>query len=127
VAFNYEADLDSNVHAMEQAAASIQTAEVTIAIRNAQLNGIQVKEGQVIGLLNGVLEVAGEEERPVIDEVVRHMGAAELELITIYYGEEATSAEAEALAQHIREDYPDQEIELVYGGQPYYRFILSAE
>jgi len=127
VAFNYEADLDSNVQAMEQAAACIQTAEVTVAIRDAQLNGVEVKEGQVIALLNGVLEVAGEEERPVIDKIVRSMGAAELELITIYYGEEATPAEAETLAQHMREEYPEQEIELVYGGQPYYRFIFSAE
>jgi DAK2 domain fusion protein YloV len=127
VAFNYEADLDTNVLAMEQAAASIQTAEITVAIRDARLNGVQVREGQIIAVLNGVLEVAGEEELAVIDEVIRRMGAADLELITIYYGEEVTSAEAETLAQHIQTDYAAQEVELVYGGQPYYRFIFSAE
>jgi len=127
VAFNYEADLDANVRAMEQAAGTLQTAEVTRAVRDARLNGVQVKEGQVIALLNGVLEVAGEDELTVIDETVRRIGAAELELITIYYGAEVTPVEAESLAEHIREDYPDQEVELVYGGQPYYRFILSVE
>jgi len=127
VAFNYEADLDTNVSVMEQAAASIQTAEVTIAVRDARLNGLQVKEGQVIALLNGVLEVAGTEEQPVIDDILRRMGAADLELITVYYGAEVTPAVAEGLAKHIRQDYADQEVELVYGGQPYYRYILSAE
>jgi DAK2 domain fusion protein YloV len=127
VAFNYESDLETNLAAMEQAAASIQTAEVTYAVRDARLNGIQVKEGQIIALLNGTLEVAGEEERTVIDEILRRMGVAELELITIYHGEGVAKEEAEALVAHIREAYPNQEIELVYGGQPYYRYILSAE
>jgi DAK2 domain fusion protein YloV len=127
VAFNYEADLDANMVAMEQAAAGIQTAEITRAVRDARLNGVQVKEGQVIALLNGVLEVAEEDERAVIDEVLRRMGVQDLELITIYYGEGVTAEEAQALVEHISGVYPKQEIELVYGGQPYYRYILSAE
>jgi dihydroxyacetone kinase-like predicted kinase len=127
VAFNYESDLDANTAAMEQAAAGIQTAEITCAVRDARLNGIQVKEGQIIVLLNGVLELAGEDERAVIDEVLRRMAVGELELITIYHGEDVTAAEAQALAEHVGEVYPQQEVELVYGGQPYYRYILSAE
>jgi DAK2 domain fusion protein YloV len=127
VAFNYEGALDTNVVAMEQAAAAIRTAEVTWAVRDARLNGLQVKEGQVIGLLNGVLEVAGEDEQEVIDEILRRMEVGTLELITVYYGQDVPIEEAEALAERIRGDYPDQEVELVYGGQPYYRYILSAE
>lgn len=127
VAFNYEADLDRNVAAMEEAAASVQTAEITRAIRDASLNGIQVKEGQVIGLLNGVLEAAGESEQEVIDDILHRMGAAELELISLYYGEDITAEQAEEMAARIQDGYPDQEVELVYGGQPYYCYILSAE
>jgi DAK2 domain fusion protein YloV len=127
VAFNYEADLDTNVQAMEEAAAAIQTGEVTWAVRDAQLNGVQVREGQFIGLHNGVLAVAGEEEATVVLELLQRMGAEELELITVYYGQDVSQAEAEEMASRIREHYPQQELELVYGGQPYYRYILSAE
>ena len=127
MAFNYEADLEGNVAAMEQAAAAVQTAEVTWAIRDATLNGIRIREGQVIGLVNGVLEVAGEDEGQVIEELLRRMGAQERELITIYYGEDVSEEEAGRMAERIRRVCPDQEVELVYGGQPYYRYILSAE
>lgn len=127
VAFNYEADLDTNAAAMEEAAASIQTAEVTWAVRDVVLNGIEVGEGQVIGLLNGVLEVAGEDEGEIIDTLVRRVRAEEMELITIYYGEDVSVDEAESLAERLGHEYPDQEIELISGGQPYYRYILSAE
>lgn len=127
MAFNYEADLERNVAAMEQAAAAVQTAEVTWAIRDATLNGIRVREGQVIGLLNGVLEVAGEDEGQVIEELVRRMLVQEPELITIYYGEGVSEEEAGQMLDRIRRICPEQEVELVYGGQPYYRYILSAE
>lgn len=127
VAFNYEADLDTNAAIMEQAATMVETAEVTRAIRDATVDGVQVQEGQVIGLLNGVLEVAGEDQDQVIRELLDHMGAAELELITIYYGQDIQPEEAEALAQWIAQDYPDQEVELIHGGQPHYNYILSAE
>jgi hypothetical protein len=127
VAFNYEADIDTNARAMEEAAVAIQSAEVTWAVRDVSLNGVQVKQGQVIGLLNGELASAGEDETEIVMEMLRRMGAKELELITLYYGEEVKAEEAEALAKKIRQAYADQEIELVYGGQPYYRYILSAE
>jgi len=127
VAFNYEGDLDGNVATMEETAASIQTGEVTWAIRDARLNGIQVKEGQFIGLLNGVLEVAGEEEAAVVEELLQGMRAGESELITIYSGKDVSETDAKALADRIRQHYSDQEVELVYGGQPYYRYIFSAE
>ncbi|MBN1484785.1 MAG: DAK2 domain-containing protein [Chloroflexia bacterium] len=127
VAFNYEADLSSNLETMEQAAASVQTAEITWAVRDAVLDGVEVQEGQVIGLLNGVLEAAGEDEPLVTEELLQRMGAADLELITIYYGQDVSEEQATDMADRIAEQYPDHEIELLYGGQPYYRYIISAE
>ncbi|MGC8873363.1 MAG: DAK2 domain-containing protein [Chloroflexia bacterium] len=127
VAFNYEADLETNVEAMGEAAAAVQTGEVTWAVRDAQLNGVQVREGQFIGLHNGMLAVAGEDETAVVLELLRRMGAEDLELITVYYGQDVPRTEAEGMAGRIREHFPDQQVELVYGGQPYYRYILSAE
>jgi DAK2 domain fusion protein YloV len=127
LAFNYQADLDANARAMEQAAGEVQTGEITIATRSVQLNGVDVKEGEAIGLLNDNLVASDRSPEQVIEEVLRQMKAEEYEIITIYYGGSVTQKQAEALATQISQDYPEQEVELVNGGQPHYIYILSAE
>jgi len=127
LAFNYQADLDTNARVMERAAGEVQTVEITTATRSVQLNGVKVKKGEVIGLLNDSLAVSGRSPEQVIEGVFRQMKVEEYEIITIYYGESVTQEEAEALAARISQDYPEQEIELVNGGQPHYLYIISAE
>ncbi len=78
-------------------------------------------------MLNDTLAASGSSPEQVIEEVLRQMKAEEYEIITIYYGENVTQGEAEALAARISQDYPEQEIELVNGGQPHYLYIISAE
>jgi DAK2 domain fusion protein YloV len=127
LAFNYQADLDTNARVMERAAGEVQTVEITIATRSVQLNGVDVKKGEVIGLLDDTLAASGSSPEQVIGEVLRQMKAEEYEIITIYCGENVTQGEAEALAARINQDYPEQEIELVNGGQPHYPYIISVE
>jgi len=127
LAFNYQADLDTNAGVMERAAGEVQTVEITIATRSVQLNGVDVKKGEVIGLLNDNLAASGNSPEKVVEEVFRQMKAEEYEIITIYYGENVTPEEAEALAARIGQDYPEQDMELVNGGQPHYLYIISAE
>ena len=127
LAFNYQADLDTNARVMERAAGEVQTVEITTATRSVQLNGVKVKKGEVIGLLNDSLAVSGRSPEQVIEGVFRQMNVEEYEIITIYYGESVAQEEAEALAARISQDYPEQEIELVNGGQPHYLYIISAE
>ena len=127
LAFNYQADLETNAQVMEQAALSVQTAEITTATRAAQINGVCVEEGEFIGLLDGELTASGSTLEEVVQEMLRQMQADEQEIITIYYGQDITGAEAEGLADEIQAGYSDQEVELVDGGQPHYHYILSAE
>jgi len=127
LAFNYQADLETNAQMMERAAHDVQTAEITTATRDARINGIRVEEGKFIGLLDGELTASGETLEEVVWEMLRQMKAEEQEIITIYYGEGVASTEAERLADEIRASYPDQEVELVNGGQPHYHYILSVE
>jgi len=127
LAFNCQADLETNAQVMEQAARSVQTAEITTATRAAQINGVSVEEGEFIGLLDGELTASGSTLEEVVQEMLRQMQADEQEIITIYYGEDIASTEAEALADEIQAGYPDQEVELVDGGQPHYHYIMSAE
>jgi DAK2 domain fusion protein YloV len=127
LAFNYQADLETNAQVMEQAAHSVATAEITTATRAAQINGVSVEEGEFIGLLDGALTVSGGTLKEVVQEMLRQMQADEQEIITIYYGEDIVGAEAESLADEIMAHYPAQEVELVDGGQPHYHYILSVE
>jgi hypothetical protein len=127
LALNPHADLDHNVAAMTAAVGHVQTGEVTVAVQDARLDGIQVQTGDAIGLLNDTLSATGSSAAEVVRTLLEQMAAANLEVITLYYGQPITAAEASALETSLRELYPDQEIEVVDGGQPFYHYIISAE
>ncbi len=127
LAFNYEADFPANCAAMDGAAKRVQTAEFTRAVRTVQIEGIAVREGDTIGLLNGRLVVANSDMQVVIRDTLQRMKAEQYEIFTLYYGEDVANEQAEEIARQIKSWYPGQEIEVVSGGQPYYAYILSAE
>ncbi len=127
LALDSHGDIDTVVKAMTESSGLVETGEVTIATRNAKVNGVKVRKGQAIGLHNDVLKVAGDSVPEVTLKLLEAMGAAELELITIYYGEDVSQAEAEAMVATLQEIYPDHEIELRYGGQAHYYYVLSVE
>lgn len=127
LALNYQADLVTNARIMEEATKTIQTAEITTAIRSVSVNGIDVQEGQVIGLVNGKLKVTGTSPAMVAMEALEEMRTEDYEIVTIYYGESVTADDAQQLADDILTRFPEQEVEVVDGGQPHYHFILSAE
>jgi DAK2 domain fusion protein YloV len=127
LALNYQADLETNVHIMAEAAKAIETIEITTAVRSVRVNGVSVKKGEVIGLVNGKLKVRGASPDGVVLEALEGMQTEEYEIITIYYGESVTADEAQALAEQILSRFPEQEVEVVDGGQPHYHYILSTE
>ncbi|MDQ4100338.1 MAG: DAK2 domain-containing protein [Chloroflexota bacterium] len=124
---NSESDLDSNAQAMTAATEGVRTVEITRAIRDVELGGIRVAHGQVIGLIDDELAVAGDDELAVAGETLRRADAAEAELVTIFPGEGVTDAEVEELAATARDLSPDAEVEIHAGGQPHYRYIIAVE
>jgi len=127
LAFNYNADLNDNARAMERSMDEVLTAEITTAVRDVSLNGLSVREGQIIGLIDGELKVAGEDIDTVVDQVLERLCTDETELVTLYYGEQATAESTEALADRLASRYPDIEVEVIEGNQPHYHYIISAE
>ena len=127
LALNYQADLATNSRVMEEAATTIQTIEITTAVRSVQINGFFVQEGEVIGLVNGTLQVKGVSPAQATLAALEQIDANQYEIVTIYYGESVTADEAQQLADEIKAQYPEQEVEVVDGGQPHYYYILSAE
>jgi DAK2 domain fusion protein YloV len=127
LALNYQADLPTNARIMAEAASSIETAEITSAVRSVQIDGMLVQEGEVIGLVNGKLAAKGTSPAEVALKALAAINAEDYEIVTVYYGEAITADQAHQLADDIMDCYHKQEVELVDGGQPHYYYILSAE
>jgi uncharacterized protein len=127
LAFNQMADFEANGEAMERAGKQVQTAEITQAVRTVQIDGINVSEGDVIGLVNNRLVTSGTDLQTVVIDTLQRMNAGNFEIITIYYGADISPESAAQMAQYIKERFPAQEIEVVEGGQPFYAYVISAE
>jgi uncharacterized protein len=127
LAFNFDADFAANCQAMEAALASVQTIEITRAVRSVQIEGISVNEGDIIGLVNDRLVASGTDLEAVIRETLAHAEVEGREIVTLYYGAGADEPAAQAVAGRIREWFPGLEVEVVDGGQPFYAYIMSVE
>ncbi len=127
LAFDPTGDLEQVRLAMTSALAEVTTAELTVATRSVEIDGVDVVAGQVIGLLNGRLTASGEDLEATLMAVLEKAAAADAELITLYYGADLTPVQANQIADHVRQRYHSQEIEVVEGGQPHYHLIVSIE
>jgi DAK2 domain fusion protein YloV len=128
LALNYTAGLDDNVAAMTKALSNVRTIEITTAVRDASVDDRQVRAGQTIGLLDGTLVEAGDERAAVIDAMLDRVNMDEYELVTLYYGANVDEAQAQTLGQKINARYHHlTDVEVQYGGQPFYDFVISVE
>ncbi len=127
LAFNFQGDLETNVHNMNAALPRIRTVEITRAVRAAHINGIAVAEGKPIALVDGDLARAGNDLGELVVEILAQVGAATSEIITLYYGAEVTPAAAQEMYSRVQHKFPEQEIEVHEGGQPLYPYIISIE
>jgi uncharacterized protein len=127
ISINHEADFATNCQAMTEAASSIQTAEITTAVRSVQLGTLQVREGDYIGVINGNLSITNSRIEDTILDTLKRMDINSYEIATIYYGAGVSVEEAQETARRIKSAYSQLEIEVVDGGQPYYAYIISAE
>ena len=120
-------DASSNSGPMTEAGRAVQSLAVTDAVRDATIGGRKVKRGQTIALDpdDGLVAVDNKRDRAVI-AAVRALRPG-FELLTLYYGDGADLAEAEALGKRIRAAAPGVEVEIVHGGQPHYRYLIAAE
>ena len=112
---------------MTLAVDGVETGEVTFATRSATIDGLEVTDGEIIGLHNGTLKVTGSKVEDVVRELLKKIDTAQGEIITLYWGETVSEDDAQALAELVQQDWPEQEIEAVAGGQPHYHYILSVE
>lgn len=127
VAFNAASDIAANERAMNEALGHVSTGEVTYAVRSSSVNGFTIDQNDIIGIKDGEICAAGKDRDEVAMSLASQMVTEESSLLTIYYGQEVRAPEAQALAERLSDIYPHCEVEVHYGGQPLYYYIMSAE
>lgn len=126
---NYVPDLSSaeNEQAMNAEIKNVRTGQVTYAVRDTVINDKKIKQGDYMGIGDAGILSVGTTVNDVTTDMIDEMMDDTLELISIYYGSEVAEADANALKDKVAEKYPSCDIELQYGGQPIYYYIISAE
>jgi len=127
VAFNYDFDLETNMSAMTEAMSSVRTGQIATAMRTMQYNDLKVREGQIIGFVDDELAVAEDSIETALLKVLERMDIGHGEILTAYYGTGVDWEESENLFDPIRAQYPNLELEVIFGGQPHYHYLISVE
>jgi DAK2 domain fusion protein YloV len=127
LAFNFQSDMQTNVEAMQQAAHAVHTVEVTRSVRDAEIDGVEVKAGDMLGIYDGRVVAASDSASAALLRTLDTAPTEALEIVTIYYGDGATEPDAQAVAAHLRAAHPGLAVEIVHGGQPHYPFVVSLE
>lgn len=124
--FDDQLELEKLKEEMEAEIKYVKTLEITQAVKDSKVNGLEIKKDHYIGLKNGDILVSADNEKETVKKLLDEVAEDE-ELVTIYYGEGITEAEAEAIKQVMENNFDFDEIEVYLGGQPLYPFIISLE
>ena len=125
--FNPETSAEENKTNMIHALDNVKAGQVTYAVRNTQLNGFTIKEGDIIGLDDKKILAKSHSLEETVLKLIGKMKEDFHQMITLYYGEDVKAEEAEALCETIAEKYPDCDVDFHNGGQSVYYYILSLE
>lgn len=127
IAFSPEASFEENQDAIQEAIDIVHSVQITRAVRDAQIDGRAIKKDDLMGIGDGqVMEVGGDATAVAVG-VLRKLYTDDMSVITVYYGEGIEQPEAQALSDELATAFPDCDIEMYYGGQPLYPYVLSIE
>ena len=126
---NYLPDLsaEENVEAMEEAITTVKTGQVTYAVRDTKIDDKEIREGNIMGIGDSGILAVGEELEATTIEMFKELVDDMSEIISIYYGEEVDEAVANELGEKVGEMFPDCDVEVHFGGQPIYYYVVSVE
>ena len=111
--FNPDAKVEDNVNELNETIKLVKTGSVTYAVRDTEIDGIEIKEGNMLGLVEGKIKEVGEDKISVAENVIDKMIDDDSELITVYYGEEVSEEEANSFIDKLQEKYEDLDIQVI--------------
>jgi len=127
IAFKDESNIDENIEAMTQAVKEVKTGLVTYAVRDTVFNDLEIKKDQIIAIYDGNIVNHGENPEDEAVELISKMVDEDSFLVTLFYGDNVDEKTAESIVPKIEEVAEECDIEIIYGGQPLYYYIVSVE
>ncbi|HFF9300039.1 TPA: DAK2 domain-containing protein [Clostridium perfringens] len=125
--FNPEADVEENTEELKETMEMVKTTSVTYAVRDTEVDGKEIKEGNILGLVEGKIKEVGEDPYKVAEDLIDSLVDEDSELITIFYGKDCEEEKVDALIEKLEGKYEDLDVQCYKGEQPLYYFIMSVE
>ncbi|MBQ9988447.1 MAG: DAK2 domain-containing protein [Clostridia bacterium] len=127
IAFDPEASPENNIEAMTESMENVHSCLITYAVRDTQLNGQEISEGDILGIYDGDLRLAGKEIDAVVLEMLEQIVQDTHDTISMFYGADVQEEDAQLLSEKIEQAFPDCEVQVYDGGQPLYYYIFGIE
>ena len=127
LSFNMDSSLDDNLEAMTAARKSIKSGSITNAVRTANMDGLDIQEGDIIGLFDGTIKVKDALINNSAEKLVEAMMDEDKVNITLFYGKDVKEEDANELCEKLQEKYPNCDVSVINGGQPVYFYLISVE
>ena len=127
ISYMPEADVDTNMEAMQEAIKNVKTGQVTYAVRDTHIDDKEIHEGDIMGIGDSGILSVGQSVEETTKDMLSQLVDEDSELISLYYGQDVLPGDAEKFAQSLEEIYPDIDIDVHMGGQPIYYYVLSVE
>lgn len=127
MAFDPSLDIMESVNHMTEAMQGVREAAITQAVRDSKVDGVLVEEGAYLGVIGGKVKLYGDNINKVIVDTVKKISDDECEVVSLYYGKDIRTEDAEAFAEMLEDTFPDLEVEIYAGGQPHYHLLISVE
>ena len=127
--FNDKKSAEANEKAMNKAIGRVTSGQLTYAVRDTEIDGIEIKKDDILGMVEGKIVTVGKDIDDVLNRVVSQMVDEDTEFLNVYYGKEIKKPQADVMLKALETKYADDEIEVSFkkGGQPLYYYIISAE
>jgi DAK2 domain fusion protein YloV len=127
LAFNPTGELADNEATMKEALGSVKTGQITFAVRDTNIDGVEIQKDDFMGIADGKIVLTNKDKKTAAKELLTSMVDEDSEILTVIYGEDVTEEDVEKLVSELEESYPDVEVEVHNGKQPLYSFIFSIE
>ncbi len=125
--FIYDKSPDENAARMTEEMKNVRSGQVTYAVRDTNIDGKEIKQGNIMGIGDKTILAVGKDISETTIELIKCLAEENAELISLYYGEDVNEEDANALADRVTQFYPNLDVEVHYGGQPIYYYVLSVE
>lgn len=127
IEFNPEGDVEENIEIMRESLDEIKTIEITYSVKDTTFNDIEIKKDEILGVSEGEIVAVGSNLHDITLETVKKVINEDTEIVTLYFGEDTEEEDAQALADEIEELLDFGDVEVYYGGQPLYYYLISVE